>query len=125
MTPVHSFFIELLNRIRTKSPKFFLILSIIGAALTGLGWLPTMLRDWFNIEMAPNFVVMCQDIAKYATGFFAASVLPVKSVPVGQTPEGSPIIVTDEKKLPFTAKAEDKRVEETVPPPPVVNVPEK
>lgn len=118
------FLVELINRIKAKSPKFFFVLSVITASLTGLGWVPTMLRDWFNFEMPPNLVVMCQDIAKYATGFFAASMLPVKSPPVAQTPAGAPVIVTDEKKLPFTTKSEEKKIEKAVPPPPVVDVPE-
>lgn len=122
MTPVQGFFIELLNRIKSKSPKFFLVLSIITASLTGLGWVPTMLRDWFNIEMASNLVVMCQDIAKYATGFFAASMLPVKSPAVAQTKEGEAVIVTNEKKLPFTAKAEEKKIEQSAPPPPIIEI---
>lgn len=90
MTPVQSFFIELLNRLKAKSPRFFLVLSIFGASLTGLGWLPTMLHDWFNVDLPHNLVTMCRDIAKYATGFFAATVLPVNGIA--------------QNKLPFTEK---------------------
>lgn len=120
----HSFLIEFLYRLRTKSPKFFYVLSWIMAVLLVIAKIPYALKHWLNIEVASNFVEMGNDIAWIAGGFFAATVLPVKSPPVAQTKDGQPITVTDEKKMPFTAKSEEKQVEESVPPPPVVNVPE-
>jgi hypothetical protein len=115
---------EFLNRLVTKSPKFFKILQVIFGLLTFVSYVPSMLQRWFGVEVPGPTITMFEDIAKYSAGFFAALLLPVKQVPVAQTPEGEAIKVTDEKKMPFTAKAEAKTIEETVPPPPVKDVPE-
>ncbi len=79
------------------------------------------MQRWFNVEVPGHMITMCEDIAKYATGFFAAAQLPVSQPVVGQTEEGRDIKVTDEKKMPFTAAVEDAKF----PPPPVIpSVPE-
>lgn len=120
-----NFFIEIWNRLRTKSPKIFKILQLFAASLTLAGYLPSMLQRWFNIEVPGHIITMCEDISKYAAGFFAAVLLPAKTTTVAQTEEGSAVIITDEKKLPFSAKIENKEVVETVPQPPVLSeVPE-
>jgi hypothetical protein len=115
---------EFLNRLVTKSPRFFKILQVIFGLLTFVSYVPSMLQRWFGVEVPGSTITLLEDIAKYSAGFFAALLLPVKQVPVAQTPEGEAIKVTDEKKMPFTAKAEAKAIEETVPPPPVKDVPE-
>lgn len=121
---VLSFFVELFNRLRTKSPKLFKVLQVFAGSLTFLGYVPSMLQRWLNVEVPGHLITMCEDISKYATGFFVAVLLPVKTKPVAQTEEGEAIKVTNEKKMPFTAKAEAESVKETVPQPPVVDVPE-
>ncbi len=119
------FFIEFFNRLGRKSPKFFRILQLIGASLTFAGYIPSMLQRWFGLEVPGPTITMCEDIAKYASGFFAASLLPATSQVVAQTDEGSAVKVTDEKKFPFTANAEKKKIDESVPPPPIASdVPE-
>jgi hypothetical protein len=122
---VIDFLSEFLNRLFTKSPKFFKVLQIFFGLLTFASYVPSMLQRWFGVEVPGPTITLLEDIAKYSAGFFAALLLPVKQVPVAQTPEGEAIKVTDEKKMPFTAKAETKAMEEAVPPPPVKDVPEE
>lgn len=124
MTQVQSFLIEILNRIRSKSPRFFFILSIIFGLLTIASKIPYVMKYWLDVDLASNFVKMFNDIALISSGIFAMTFLPVKTQPVAQTKQGEAIMVTDEKKLPFTAKAEEKKMDEAVPPPPVIKVPE-
>jgi len=77
------------------------------------------------MEVPGPTITMCEDIAKYCTGIFAALFLPAVTPVVGQTIEGSGVKVTDEVKFPFTAEKEKKRIDEAVPPPPVLpQVPE-
>lgn len=125
-SPLLDFFREFFNRLSERSPKFFRILQLIFACLAVANYIPSMLQRWFNVEVPGHFITLCEDIAKYCTGFFAASFLPVQQKPVAQTEEGKAIIVSDEKKLPFTAKAQEQVVEDQEPPPPVKsNIPEQ
>lgn len=81
---------------------------------------------WIGVDLPEPFSTLSN---KFFTGVGVAmlvmSQLPVKSPPVGQTEEGSAVIVTNEKVMPFTSKSEKESVEEQVPPPPVLpDVPE-
>lgn len=119
------FFREMGNRIGSKSPMFFKVLQVFGASLTFAGYLPSMLQQWFNVEVTGNVINVCETVAKYATGFFASSMLAVKSPTVGKTEQGNIIKVTNEATMPFTAKAEQKAAAKEIPPPEVLdNVPE-
>lgn len=115
-SPALNFFIELWNRLRSKSPKFFMVLQVFSASLTFLGFVPYALENWFNVEMASNFVKMCKDISSHAIVFFAAVSLPGQSTPVAKTENGTILKTTDEKTMPFTAaqevKKEEKKMEE-------------
>lgn len=122
---IADFFRESLHRLFSKSPKFFKVFQLFAALLTFAGYVPSMLQRWFNVEVPGHVITLCEDIAKYAAGFFAAALLPVAQKPVAQTEEGEAIKVTDEKKMPFTAKAETKAMDKEVPPPPVKDVPEE
>jgi hypothetical protein len=124
-TVITDFLRESLNRLFSKSPKFFKIFQLLAAGLTFAGYIPSMLQRWFGIVVPGPTITFCEDVAKYAAGFFAAALLPVAQKPVAQTKEGEAIKVTDEEKMPFTAKAEAKVMEEAVPPPPVKDVPEE
>lgn len=120
-TQLTDFLIELYNRIRTKSPKFFFVLQLLSASVLLLGYLPSALQRWTNIIVSVHFMTFCEDVSKYATGFFGASMLATKTKPTAQTETGEAIKVTDEKKMPFTSKHEAKDVKEIVPPPPVIS----
>lgn len=119
------FFRESLNRLFSKSPLFFKVAQLISACLAFAGFVPRILQSYFNIEIPNHTEELCKDIGIFFTGFFGAVLLPVKQKPVAKTEEGEAIKVTDEKKMPFTAKAETKEMAETVPPPPVKDVPEE
>jgi len=121
---VLNFFIEIWYRLKTKSPKIFFILQVLGGGLTLLGYVPSMMQQWFNVQVPGHIITMCEDISKYAAGFFAAALLPATTPPVAQTESGEAIKVTDDKKFPFTAKVESKAMDKEVPPVPVENVPE-
>lgn len=103
-----SFLSEFVQRLRTKSPAFFRILQLIVGCLTGLSYLPTILCNWFGVDLAPHFVTMCNDIAKYSTGLLAGLFLPAETAPVAIMNDGDLLKKTDEKRLPFTAQCEDK-----------------
>lgn len=104
--PVGAFFTELLQRLITKSPKFFRVLQTVAACLTFAGKIPWALGRWFGVEIPESTVTLCNDIAKVAIGFFGASMLPVASPPVAITTSGDILKKTDEKKMPYTAAAE-------------------
>jgi hypothetical protein len=97
---------EFLSRMTAKSPWFFKILQLFFASLTFAGYVPSMLQRWLNIEVPGHVITLCEDIAKYATGFFVAALLPVKSEPVAVTQQGEVLRKVDEDKLPFTAAKE-------------------
>lgn len=115
-TQVTDFLQEILNRLQMRSPKVFRVLQLIGGSLAFAGYIPSMLQRWFGVEVPGPTITMCEDIGKYAAGFFAAALLPVRTKPVAQTEEGRAITVTDENKLPFTSKVEEKKIEESKPP---------
>lgn len=106
-----NFFVELIHRLKTKSPTFFRVLMAFAAILTFAGYLPSMLQRWFNVEIPGNIITMCEDIAKYATGFLIATALPVGAQQVSVTAEGEILQKTDSKALPFTAVKEIKQAE--------------
>ena len=118
------FLLETINRLLSKSPAFFTVVQIISASLAFAGHLPGILESWFNLSMPDHTVRMCKDIGNIFSGAFLSALLAKKDTVVAQTPEGSAVIVTDEKKFPMSAKAEQKQIHETVPEPPVKKVPE-
>lgn len=103
------FLLEFILRFGAKSPKFFVVFQIIMALLAMLGHLPTTLRNWFDVQMPDHFVTMCKDIAKYATGAFVMALLPADTKPVARTDDGSILKKTNDKKLPYTAVAEERQ----------------
>ena len=121
---VLDFFKEAIYRLQSKSPRFFFILQVFAAFLTFAGYFPSILQVWFKVEVPGHVISLCENVAKYSLGFFIGVKLPSKINVVAQTEDGKAIKVTDEKKLPFTAKAEAQKVDEAVPPPPVESVPE-
>lgn len=122
---VLDFFKELLNRLFSKSPKFFKVLQVFSACLTFAGYVPSMLQRWIGVPVPGHIIHLFEDIANYAGVFFLGVMLPVAQKPVAQTAEGEAIKVTDEKKMPFTAKAETKVMEAAIPPPSVKDVPDE
>lgn len=119
ITPIQiltDFFKEMINRLRTKSPSFFKVFMVVAAALTFAGYIPSILQQWFEIEVNGKVIHYFELVAHYATGFLVACGLTVKTNPVGKTEEGSAVKVTDEKLMPFTASREKKAMSKEVPP---------
>lgn len=106
-----NFFVELWQRLKTKSPTFFRVLQAFAASLTFAGFVPSMLQRWFNVEVPGHVITMCEDIAKYSIGFLAAAALPVNAPQVSVTETGEILKKTDEKRLPFTAEKEIQQAE--------------
>lgn len=116
---------ETLQRIFQKSPTFFKWWQIITGVLTCIAGIPFLMTN-LGITLPEPFATMSNKAVTFAGGgAFFMSLMAVRQVPVAQTEEGKGIVVIDEKKLPFTAKSEEKKVQETVPQPPVIeNVPD-
>jgi len=110
-TQLMNFLKEILNRLITRSPKFFFVLQVISGAVALAGYVPAMLLNWFNIEMPPHLVHFCKDISKYAIGFIGATSLTAESKPTAVTHEGSVVKKLDEEKYPFTSLVEQKKAE--------------
>lgn len=108
---IPQFFKEFLNRLRTKSPRFFFILQLFGASLTFASYVPTMLERWTTLIVSQHFINFCEDIAKYAAGFTLAAMLPAESKPTAMTQQGDVLKKLDSGTYPFTANQEMKQAE--------------
>lgn len=108
---VLEFFREFFQRFFIKSPKFFRIFQFITGSLTFAAYIPSMLQRWFNVEVPGNYITMCEDIAKYSTGFFVSAVLTAETKPAAIMKDGDVLKKTDEKRLPFTKMCEEKEKE--------------
>lgn len=104
---------ELLQRLLVKSPKFFKIWTWISSGLiliTGIPAFISMLPVGITIPDIFNQGVTVA--VRYAgIGVLLMSLLTTQSKPVGVTEAGTVIKATDDKKLPFTAAAEQKSAE--------------
>lgn len=122
--------VEAIQRLGMKSPAFHKrvgMISNILMLLSGLPYLIEQTEQMFNWT-APEFLNVLSNKFSFGigVGLKIAAKLAVKSSIVAQTEEGKAVMVTDEKKLPFTTKSEAKEVEALVPPPIVVtDVPEE
>lgn len=106
-----NFFRETLNRLKTKSPRFFFIMQMFAGSLTAASKLPGILERWTTLIVSPQFVNICEDVSKYAIGFLACTLLSAESKPMAMTPKGDVIKRLDEDKYPFTAKVEHQKAE--------------
>lgn len=108
---VINFVKESIQRLRVKSPKFFFILSLIGASLTLLGYLPAAIDRWTTISVSQEFINFCEDVSTRAQGFLIATLFSAESKPTAMTPAGDVLKKLDEEKYPYTASVERKKVE--------------
>lgn len=111
-----SFLQETLQRLFTKSPKFFKIWMIISGTLVLITGIPDWIR--FTGITIPNLwnhdVTLAVAWASRAATFMA--ILTSKSPIVAVTVGGNVLKATDDTKLPFTAAVEQKAaVKEQVP----------
>lgn len=103
-----NFLIEIIMRIGQKSPKVFIYLQWISSAVAAIAGIPAFL-DGIGVKVtgvAATFESHTVAIAALV-GLFV-SLLPVQGKAVAVNPNGEPLKVTDQAKLPFTAKAENK-----------------
>lgn len=103
---------ELVQRIRTKKPKLFIVLQWITGVLGAITGLPSFLAQ-FGITLPPAATILENKYVAWASiGFFIASQLTTSSPAVTVTKEGAVLKETDASKMPFTAKSEVKRAQD-------------
>lgn len=122
---------ESLHRFKMKRPLFFRNISRAADILLMLCGIPYVLHqselifdykinDYVDSSITSLLEVLSNKLAiGIGIGMKLAASLTVKTIPVAQTEEGRGISVTDEKTMPFTAKAEAKEMLKQVPEPPV------
>lgn len=108
---IAAYFREALARLFAKSPMFFTIYKHFMASLTLAGYAPTVLCDYFNVDLQPHFVKLCTDISKVALGCFMTGFLPAASPAVALKENGELLKQTDEKKMPFTKMCEQRQAD--------------
>lgn len=111
---VLTFLQELLQRLFTKSPKFFKIWTIISGTLVLITGIPDFIT-FLNINgfTLPNLwnTEVTKAVAWASRAALFMSLLTTQSKPVGvvSTNDGAMVIkATDDKQLPFTAATEQK-----------------
>lgn len=108
MNPLLSFLQEIFTRLKSKSPKFFVIWQWIFGAVTAITGLPGFLH-MFNIQLPEVFGPVITQVVAYATGLlWFMSKMPVETTTIAVTSDGAVLKKTDEKKLPFTSRVEKK-----------------
>jgi hypothetical protein len=106
--PLWSFLIELVQRLKTKKPKFFVVLQYITGLLGAITGLPAFLAQ-FSITLPPTWLALENKYVAWASvGFLIASQLTTATPAATVTKDGVVLTKTDEKKLPFTGEAEVK-----------------
>jgi hypothetical protein len=107
-----SFLVELAQRIRTKKPKFFVVLQWLTGVLAGVTGIPSFLAQ-FNIVLPPAMTALENKyVAWAAIGFSLASQLTAAPPAATVTADGTVLTATDEKKMPFTTKVEVKKAQD-------------
>jgi hypothetical protein len=109
---VGNFINELINRIRTRSPKFFLVCQIIGLCMIGMGYVPAMLERWTTVVVSQQFINFCEDVSLGAIGFTSGMFLAGDTRNKGLTYSGDIVQKMDAEKFPFTAEVERKKADE-------------
>ncbi len=109
MNPLLSFLQEIFTRLKSKSPKFFVIWQWIFGALTAITGIPSFLQ-MYNIHVPEVFGPYMTRLVAFASAVvWFMSKMPVQSSTVAVTSDGAVLNKTDAKKLPFTSQAEKKK----------------
>jgi hypothetical protein len=109
MNPLLSFLQEIFTRLKSKSPKFFVVWQWIFGTLTAIVGLPEFLQ-MFSIHLPQVFTPYLAHAITGASGLlFFMSKMPVETKTLAITSDGAVIKKTDENKLPFTSQAEKKK----------------
>lgn len=109
--PIIGWLQETLQRVFTKSPKFFKVWIAISGLLVLVTSLPNLI-DFLNIS-GINIPNIWNDKVTLAVGWAAKgvllmSILTTQSKAEGITTNGKVLKITNEEKLPFTANFEKK-----------------
>ena len=104
-----NFLKETLQRLFTKSPKYFVIWQAIAFAAMLITGIPEILQD--NGVVLPPFLSFLSNetVAWIAGAILTLSKLTTQSTPI-LTDSGEIVKQTNVKALPFTAKAEEKTI---------------
>lgn len=124
-TQVINFVKESLNRIRTKAPKFFFILQIIGLSFLFAGQIPKALDRWTNIKASEKFINFCNDISKGSIGFLLSTLFASQGKTLAKTEEGEIVGKVPKDQFPFTTEAASRKAEKEGDLPVIENMPNK
>lgn len=106
-----NFLIELVQRLRTKKPKFFVYLQYITGVLGAITGLPAFITQ-FGIKLSPILTTLENKyVAWAAIGFAIASQLTSSSPVVTVTQDGAVLKQTDPVKMPFTSQTEIRKAQ--------------
>lgn len=100
---------EMIQRLFTKSPKFFQIWQMISAATAAVTGLPDLLKA-ISIQLPPTLLTFenkTVGIASTAVLFF--TLMTSQSTVVAKDTTGTPLKQTDTGSLPFTSKIEENK----------------
>jgi hypothetical protein len=107
-----SFLVELAQRLRTKKPRFFIVLQWLTGVLAGVTGIPSFLAQ-FHITLPPAATALENKyVAWAAIGFSLASQLTTANPAATVTADGTVLTETDAKKMPFTKQAEVKKAQD-------------
>lgn len=99
---------ELMSRLSSETPKFFKVLQVIAGVITLVAGLPEIMHQ-NNLEFPALWSPYANKIISLCGGLtLLIAQLSTKSTLVGVQASGDVLKKTDEKKLPFTAKQEQK-----------------
>lgn len=102
------FFKEFIQRLGTKSPMFFRVISYVSAACALVTGIPKLCEELGINLPAWAEIAQSKTISIAAAVSFVISKLTTQSTPVGVSREGDMLKKTNVEKLPFTAKSEEK-----------------
>jgi hypothetical protein len=112
---IPAFFIELVNRFRSKSGKFNQVINWIAGACAIITGLPAFLES-YNIQLPAEMDALKSKTVAIAAlvGWFVSRLSVQRAVVVNVDGNGLPagtVAGATHEQLPFTAKKEDKAVE--------------
>jgi len=107
-----AFLVEIVKRLKSKSPRFFLILQYISAGVTAVTGLPEFLT-MFSISLpSPLNLLANRTVAICGVVSLVFAKLPIENPTIAVTADGAVVKKTDENKLPFTAQSETKAAQD-------------
>lgn len=106
---------ETLQRLFTKSPKFFKIWTLVFSILTLITGIPELLT-YLGVVLPTEIAFFASKFIAYVSmGCLLMSKLTTQSKPTGVTDEGVLLKKTDDVALPFTTQAEVKANKKELP----------